>query len=281
MLPDGSHVELKIHSIVGLIPLFANQVLEPEVMRLLPQFSARMQWFLEHRPRLAELVSNWHIAGQGDRRLLSLVRGRRLKSLLHRMLDEKRFLSEFGVRALSKTHEQNPFRFEAGGATHEVTYWPAESRSGIFGGNSNWRGPIWMPINYLIIEALQRFHYYYGEDFKVECPTGSGQMLTLYEVSEELGRRLSRLFMKGTDGERPVLKYHPKLAGDPHFRDYVLFHEYFHGDSGRGVGASHQTGWTGLIAKLLQPHTTETSTLRETIIGAAHAVVSRRQREAP
>jgi len=281
VLPDGSHVELKIHSIVGLIPLFANQVLEPEVLRLLPQFSARMQWFLEHRPKLADLVSNWHIAGQGDRRLLSLVRGRRLKALLHRMLDEKRFLSEFGVRALSKNHEQNPFRFEAGGATHEVTYWPAESRSGLFGGNSNWRGPIWMPINYLIIEALQRFHYYYGNDFKVECPTGSGQLLTLYEVSEELGRRLSRLFLKGADGERPVLKYHPKLAGDPHFRDYVLFHEYFHGDTGRGVGAAHQTGWTGLIAKLLQPHTTETSTLRDTIVGAAQSVVSRRQREAP
>jgi Glycosyl hydrolase family 63 C-terminal domain len=281
VLPDGGHVELKIHSIVGLIPLFANQVLEPEVLQLLPQFSARMQWFLKHRPQLAELVSNWHIAGQGDRRLLSLVHGRRLKALLHRMLDEDRFLSQYGVRALSKSHEQNPFRFEAGGTTHEVGYWPGESRSGVFGGNSNWRGPIWMPINYLIIEALQRFHFYYGDDFKVECPTGSGRMLTLYEISEELTHRLSRLFMKGPDGERPVLKYHPKLAGDPHFRDYVLFHEYFHGDTGRGAGASHQTGWTGLVAKLLQPHTTERSTLREMVIGAAQAAVSKRRTVEP
>jgi hypothetical protein len=277
VLPDNTHIALKIHSIVGLIPLFASQVLEPEVLQLLPEFSARMQWFLEHRPKLANLVSNWHIAGQGDRRLLSLLRGHRLKALLRRMLDENRFLSEYGVRALSKNHEQRPFRFEAGGTTHEVSYWPGESRSGVFGGNSNWRGPIWMPINFLIIEALQRFHYYYGNDFKVECPTGSGQLLTLYEVAEELARRLSRLFLKGADGQRPVLKYHPKLAGDPHFRDYVLFHEYFHGDTGRGVGASHQTGWTGLVAKLLQPHTTERSTLREAVVGAALSAVSKRQ----
>jgi hypothetical protein len=277
VLPDNSHVELKIQSIVGLIPLFANLVLEPEVLQLLPEFSARMQWFLDHRPKLATLVSNWHIAGQGDRRLLSLLRGHRLKALLHRMLDENGFLSEHGVRALSKRHEQNPFRFEACGTTHEVSYWPAESRGGLFGGNSNWRGPIWMPINFLIIEALQRFHYYYGEDFKVECPTGSGQFLTLYEVAEELTRRLSRLLLKGADSERPALKNHPKLAGDPHFRDYVLFHEYFHGDTGRGLGASHQTGWTGLIAKLLQPHTTERSTLRDVVVGAALSAVSRRQ----
>ena len=276
VLPDNSHVELKIHSIVGLIPLFASQVLEPEVLQLLPEFSERMQWFLEHRPKLAKLVSNWHIPGQGERRLLSLLRGHRMKALLGRMLDENRFLSEYGVRALSKTHEKHPFRFEAGGATHEVSYWPAESRSGLFGGNSNWRGPIWMPINYLIIESLQRFHYYYGDEFKVECPTGSGQFLTLYEVAEELTRRLSRLFLKGADGERPVLKYHPKLAGDRHFRDYVLFHEYFHGDSGRGVGASHQTGWTGLVAKLLQPHTTERSTLRDAMVSAALSAVSKR-----
>jgi hypothetical protein len=277
VLPDNSQVALKIHSIVGLIPLFANQVLEPEVLQLLPEFSTRMQWFLKHRPKLAKLVSNWHISGEGDRRLLSLVHGHRLKALLHRMLDEKRFLSDYGVRALSKYHEQHPFCFEAGGRTHLVSYWPGESRSGLFGGNSNWRGPIWMPINYLIIEALQRFHYYYGNDFKVECPTGSGQFMTLWEVAEELGRRLSRLFLKGADGQRPVLKYHPKLASDPHFADYVLFHEYFHGDTGRGVGASHQTGWTGLVAKLLQPHTTELSTMREELIGAALAAVSKRK----
>ena len=276
VLPDSSRVELKVNSIVGLIPLFATTVLEPEVLELLPEFSSRMQWFLQHRPRLAALISNWHVAGQGERRLLSLLRGHRMKALLHRMLDESRFLSDYGVRALSKNHEQHPFRFEAGGITHEVRYWPGESRSGLFGGNSNWRGPIWMPINFLIIESLQRFHHYYGDDFKVECPTGSGNFLNLFEVSEELSRRLSRLFLKGADGERPVLKYHPKLAGDPHFRDYVLFHEYFHGDTGRGAGASHQTGWTGLIAKLLQPHTTERATLREALVNAALSAVSKR-----
>ena len=281
VFPDNTHVELKVHSAVGLIPLFAHQVLEPEILQLLPAFSARMQWFLEHRPNLANLVSNWHIAGVGDRRLLSLLRGHRIKAILHQMLDEKSFLSAYGVRALSKTHEQNPFNFEACGTSYEVAYWPAESHSRVFGGNSNWRGPIWMPINYLIIEALQRLHFYYGDDFKIECPTGSGKLLSLNEVADELARRLSRLFLKGADGQRPVLKYHPKLAGDPHFRDHVLFHEYFHGDTGRGVGASHQTGWTGAVAKLLQPHTVEMSTTRDTLVGAAQSVVSNRNKAAP
>jgi hypothetical protein len=181
---------------------------------------------------------------------------------MRRMLDETEFLSEYGVRALSKVHEHSPYRFEAGGASHEVPYWPAESRNGLFGGNSNWRGPIWMPVNFLLIESLQRFHYYYGEEFKVECPTGSGHFLTLNQIADELGRRLAKLFLKGKDGQRPVLKYHPKLAADSHFKDYVLFHEYFHGDNGRGVGASHQTGWTGLIAKLLQPRSPERTTGR-------------------
>jgi len=281
VFPDNTNVELKVHSIVGLIPLFASQVLEPEVLQQLPEFSARLQWFLKHRPDLANLVSNWHVGGEGDRRLLSLLRGHRMTALLRRMLDEKSFLSDYGVRALSKQHELEPFRFAAGGTNHEVGYWPAESRSGLFGGNSNWRGPIWMPINYLIIEALQRFHYYYGDEFKVECPTGSGKFLTLYEVGEELAQRLSRLFLKGADGQRPVLKYHPKLAGDPHFRDYILFHEYFHGDSGRGAGASHQTGWTGLIAKLIKPHTREIATVRDEVVAAAVSAASKRKAPAP
>jgi hypothetical protein len=169
------------------------------------------------------------------------------------MLDETEFLSPYGVRALSKVHEREPYRFHAGGVTHEVPYWPAESRNGLFGGNSNWRGPVWMPVNFLLIESLQRFHYYYGDDFKVECPVGSGRFLTLDGIADELSQRLSRLFLRGPNGERPALQGHPKQARDPHFRDLVLFHEYFHGDTGRGVGASHQTGWTGLIAKLLQP----------------------------
>lgn len=176
-----------------------------------------------------------------------------MKCLLRRMLDETEFLSDYGVRALSKVHEREPYCLQANRMSNEVRYWPAESMSGLFGGNSNWRGPIWMPVNYLIIESLQKFHHYYGDDFKIECPTGSGRFITIREIADELARRLSSLFLKSEDGERPVLKSHPKLARDPHFKDYVLFHEYFHGDTGRGVGASHQTGWTGLIAKLLQP----------------------------
>ncbi len=251
-LPDGQRLPLKVQSIVGLIPLLAVQPVPAEVVKLLPEFAARMEWYLEHRPQLAGLISNWHIPGRGNHILLSLLRGHRMKALLKRMLDENGFLSDYGVRAVSKIHEREPFRFQTGGNTYEVGYWPAESRSGLFGGNSNWRGPVWMPINYLIIESLQRFHQYYGDDFKVECPTGSGRFVTLIDVADELSRRLTRLFLKGEDGQRPVLKSHPKQATDPHFRDYVLFHEYFHGDTGRGVGASHQTGWTGLVANLLQ-----------------------------
>jgi Mannosylglycerate hydrolase MGH1-like glycoside hydrolase domain len=252
-LPDGENVPMKIQSVVGLIPLLAVEVLDPDAIKQLPDFAARMEWYLKHRPELARLISDWKISGAGDRKLLSLLRGHRMKALLRRMLDETQFLSGQGVRSLSKTHEQNPYRFVTGGQTYEVAYWPAESQSGLFGGNSNWRGPVWMPINYLLIEALQKFHHYYGDEFKIECPTGSGKFLTINEVAGELTRRLTRLCLKGGDGQRPVLKYHPKLAADPQFKDYVLFHEYFHGDTGRGVGASHQTGWSGLIARLLRP----------------------------
>jgi len=254
-LPGGQSTPLKVRSMVGLIPLFAVEVLESSLLDEVPEFKERLEWFLNYRPDLAKLVSRWNEPGMKQRHLLSLLRGHRMKCLLRRMLDETEFLSDYGVRALSKVHEREPYRFHAGGATHEVPYWPAESRNGLFGGNSNWRGPIWMPVNYLLIESLQKFHHYYGDDFKVECPTGSGQFMTIAGVADELTRRLSRLFLEGDDCQRPVLKNHPKLATDPHFRDYVLFHEYFHGDNGRGVGASHQTGWTGLIAKLLQPRT--------------------------
>jgi len=252
-LPDGVNTPMKIRSMVGLIPLFAVAVLDPALLKKTPSFTSRMEWYLKHRPDLAKLVSRWQEHGTGERHLLSLLRGHRMKCLLRRMLDETEFLSGHGIRALSKIHESQPYRIEVGGMTHEVSYWPAESRSGLFGGNSNWRGPVWMPMNFLIIESLQKFHHYYGNDFKVECPTGSGKFLTLDEVANELSHRLEKLFLTGADGQRPVLKYHPKLATDPHFKDYVLFHEYFHGDTGRGVGASHQTGWTGLVAKLLQP----------------------------
>lgn len=255
-LPDGRNLPLKIHSFVGLIPLFSVQVLEPDVMAKLPAFSARLEWVIQHRPEMAALISDWKVPGHGDRRLLSLLRGHRTKALLRQALDETRFLSDFGVRSLSKALESEAFRLDVDGMHQEVAYWPAESRSGLFGGNSNWRGPVWMPLNFLLIESLQKFHYYYGDDFTVECPTGSGHQATLREVADELGRRLTRLFLKGTDGQRPVLKEHPKLATDPHFRDHVLFYEYFHGDTGRGVGASHQTGWTAVVAKLLQPRET-------------------------
>jgi hypothetical protein len=252
-LPDGSTSPLKVRSMVGLIPLFAVEVLDPELMTEVPEFKERLEWFLGYRPDLASLVSRWNEPGRGERRLLSLLRGRRMKRLLKRMLDETEFLSDYGVRALSKHHEREPYVFRHGKIELRVDYQPAESRSGLFGGNSNWRGPIWFPVNYLIIESLQKFHHYYGDDFKVECPTGSGQMMTLGEVADELGRRLAKIFLVDDRGQRPVFAHHPKLASDPNFSNYLLFYEYFHGDSGRGVGAAHQTGWTGLIAKLLQP----------------------------
>ena len=252
-LPNGDSQALRIRSLVGLIPLFAVEVLDPALLDEVPAFKRRLEWYLSNRPELAELVSHWDIPGVGARRLLSLLRGHRMKRLLRRMLDETEFLSPYGVRALSRHHLDHPYEFQAGGIRLGVRYEPAESSDRLFGGNSNWRGPIWMPVNYLIIESLQKFHHYYGDDFKVECPTGSGEFLTLEQIAAELGRRLTRLFLRDESGERPVLKYHPKLAGDPHFKDLVLFHEYFHGDTGRGVGASHQTGWTGLVAKLIQP----------------------------
>ena len=251
--PGGREIALKVRSMVGLIPLFAVEVLEPELLEKLPDFHARMKWFLQYRPDLAKLVSRWEDAGSGQRHLLSLLRGHRMKCLLRRLLDESEFLSDYGVRALSKVHEREPYRFNCHGTELEVGYWPGESKSGLFGGNSNWRGPIWMPVNFLLIESLQKFHHYYGDDFKVECPARSGKLGTINDAADEIARRLARVFLKDDSGARPVAKYHEKLAHDPHFRDYVWFHEYFHGDSGRGVGASHQTGWTGLIAKLLQP----------------------------
>jgi hypothetical protein len=249
----GARVPLKVRSMVGLIPMFAVETLEPELLERLPGFSERLEWMLDNRPNLCRLVSRWQEPGVGERRLLSLLRGSRLKALLRRMLDETEFLSDYGIRGVSRHHLEHPVVCDLLGQQASVEYWPGESRSGLFGGNSNWRGPIWFPVNFLLVESLRRFHYYYGDDFKVECPTGSGNFMSLSEVADELARRLCKIFLRGPDGQRPVLKQHPKIASDPNFRDHVLFHEYFHGDSGRGVGASHQTGWTGLVAKLLQP----------------------------
>ena len=260
-LPDGKKIPLKVRSMVGLVPLFAVETLDPALLKKLPNFTARMKWYLSHRPDRANLVSRWEETGTGERHLLSLLRGHRMKCILRRALDKTEFLSDHGIRALSKVHDREPFRLEAGGEIHEVRYWPAESQAGLFGGNSNWRGPVWLPMNYLLIESLQKFHHYYGDDFKIECPTGSGKFLTINEVAHELSDRLVKLFRPGADGERPALKCHPKLAKDPHFKNYILFSEYFHGDTGRGVGASHQTGWTGIVAKLIRPRRNATHTL--------------------
>ncbi len=256
-LPNGHIIPLKVRSLVGLTPLLAVETLEPELLAKVPDFASRLEWFLNYRPDLAELVSHWTVPGRGKRRLLSLLRGHRMKALLRRMLDETEFLSDFGVRSLSRYHREHPYVFRADGTELTVRYEPGESESGTFGGNSNWRGPIWFPLNYLLVESLQKFHHYYTDDFKVECPTGSGQYTTLAGVAQELTRRLTRLFLPGDEGARPSLGPHPKLRTDPHFRDHLLFHEYFHGDTGQGLGASHQTGWTGLIAKLLQPRVEE------------------------
>jgi len=255
-LPDGNMVPLKVRSMVGLIPLFAVETLEPELLDKVPEFKRRMEWFLMNRPKLAALVSHWNEEGRGHRRLLSLLRGHRMKQLLKRMLDESEFLSEYGIRAISKYHDQQPYVFRVDDTDLSVKYLPAESDSGLFGGNSNWRGPIWFPVNYLLIESLQKFHHYYGDEFRIECPTGSGNFMSINEAAAEVARRLTKIFLKDNEGKRPVFSHHPHLQSDPHFRDHILFYEYFHGDTGRGVGASHQTGWTGLVAKLLQPRRT-------------------------
>jgi len=256
-MPDGQTHSLRIRSMVGLIPLFAVETIEPEMLAKLPDFARRLKWFLNYRPDLARLVSRWEEPGMRERRLLSLLRGSRMKKLLRRMLDETEFLSDYGIRALSKYHEKNPYTFLANGGPLTVKYKPGESETRAFGGNSNWRGPIWFPVNYLLIESLQKFHHYYGDDFKVECPTGSGVFLTLQGVAEELSQRLTRIFLRDENGQRAFRCDRGQLQTDPYFCDHILFYEHFHGDTGRGVGAGHQTGWTALVAKLLQPRSHE------------------------
>jgi Glycosyl hydrolase family 63 C-terminal domain len=281
--PDGSHLPLKIRSLVGLIPLCAVETLEPGVLQALPRFNYHLTWFLTHRPDLTRLVSHWQQADAGERHLLALVRGHRMKRLLRHMLAPDEFLSDYGIRSLSKYHAEHPYVLHVDGNAHTVSYEPAESRAGIFGGNSNWRGPVWFPINYLLIEALQKFYHYYGDDFKVECPTGSGQYLTLKEVADELSQRLIRLFLRSETGYRPYNGKNDELQGDLHWRDYLLFHEYFDSDSGAGLGASHQTGWTGLVAMLIQQQSRGgTGTYSESSTGRAsgqlrsHDILERR-----
>jgi hypothetical protein len=251
-LEDHRNIPIKVRSMVGLIPLFAVETLEDEWLDHLPDLKKRTNWFLENRADLTDDIACMQQPGRENRRLLAIVTKEQLRRVLHYMLSENEFLSDYGIRALSRFHKANPYHFEIGGNKYDVSYEPAESTTGMFGGNSNWRGPVWFPMNYLLIESLQKFDFYYGDDFKIEFPTGSSKLLTLWEVSQELSKRLSNIFLKDADGIRAVHGNTTKFQSDEHWRDHLLFYEYFHGDKGMGLGASHQTGWTGLIGKLLQ-----------------------------
>ena len=259
-LPNSQKIKLKVRSMVGLIPLFAVTTLEPSVLNKLPNFKARLEWFIKHRPKLKYNVACMETKGVGARRMLALcyvtlgkyVAEDKLRLILTKLLDENEFFGKYGIRALSRYHQNNPYTFDVNGNEHRVDYEPAESRSGLFGGNSNWRGPVWMPVNYLLIESLQKFHHYLGDNFKVECPTGSGNWMNLWQVSQEISYRLTRIFLKDSRGKRAVYGATEHFQNDPYWQDLILFYEYFHGDNGAGIGASHQTGWTGLVAKLIQ-----------------------------
>jgi hypothetical protein len=250
--PRGRQIPLKTRSLVGLMPLIAVEILESAQLENLPGFTKRMNWFLNYRSDLAPLISLGRLGAEGRYRMLAIVTKERLARVLRYLLDEAEFLSPYGVRSLSQIHRDHPYIFQAGQEEHRVDYVPGEGNSYLFGGNSNWRGPVWFPINYLLIEALERYHHFYGDAFQVECPKGSGTMLNLKQVAAELSRRMGRLFLRDEKGERPFAGGDPRFAHDPHWRDLVLFHEYFHGDNGRGLGASHQTGWTALAARLIE-----------------------------
>jgi hypothetical protein len=251
-LPDGNHQSLKARSAVGFIPLFGVETLEPDIVDALGGFKRRMQWFIDNVPHVRSHIDESSNVGAGTRRLLAMVNRQKLVRSLRYILDEKEFLSPFGVRSLSKIHQTHPFTLSAEGREFKVDYAPAESTTDLFGGNSNWRGPIWFPLNYLLIESLQKFHYYYGDELQVECPTGSGRFMSLWDVAAELSRRLNRLFLRSKKGRRPVFGDVEKFQTDPNWREYIWFYEYFHGDTGQGLGASHQTGWTALVAKMLE-----------------------------
>ncbi len=251
-MPDGKKSPMRVRSLVGLIPLFAVTTIDAKSIDNMPGFKRRMNWFIKHRPDLCGNVASITRHGMEERTLLSMVHPSRLKRVLQTMLDESEFLSPHGIRGISRYHKDHPFVLRADGQEYRVDYEPAESTTGLFGGNSNWRGPVWFPVNYLMIESLQRFHHYFGDELQVECPTGSGIQMNLSDVAAELSRRLSRIFLRDEHGRRPVFGGAEKFQTDPHFRDHVLFYEYFHGDNGAGLGASHQTGWTALVAKLLQ-----------------------------
>jgi hypothetical protein len=251
-LPDGSGMRLKIRSMVGLLPLCASTVFGPDHVQNHPRLAELIQLFRERHPEVVAQIAptaNGYL-GYGGRRLLSPLSKERLERVLGYLLDENEFLSPFGIRSLSRYHQNNPFVFHFAGQQHKVSYLSAESDTGMFGGNSNWRGPIWMPVNTLIVRGLLNLYAFYGDDFKIECPTGSGNQMTLFEVGQDLTQRLTKIFLRDESGRRPVYGGTKKFQEDPHWRDLILFYEYFHGDNGAGLGANHQTGWTGCIAAL-------------------------------
>ena len=251
-LPDGQAQRLKVRSLVGLLPLAACTVLLPDQVQRLPEFMERVSWLYEHRPQLVGNIPALRDPGPNNRRLLAILDESKLRRLLATMLDESEFLSSFGIRGISQIHRERPYVLNVAGAEYRVDYLPAESNTRMFGGNSNWRGPIWFPMNLLLIRGLATLYAYYGDEFTVECPTGSGQQMTLWQISQELSRRLACIFLQDADQRRPVYGGLEKFQTDPHWRDYILFHEYFHGDNGAGLGASHQTGWTGLVAWIMK-----------------------------
>jgi hypothetical protein len=250
--PDGTRVPLRVRSLVGLIPLHAVQTIEPDLLERMPAFHRRLEWFIENRPDLTGNMASMETSGHRQRRQFSIANEEQLRRIFSLMLNEDEFLSAYGIRGISRYHEKHPYTLELGGIKNSVSYDPAESTAGIFGGNSNWRGPVWMPVNYLLVESLRRFNYYYGDSFKVECPTGSGNFMNLSEVSDEICRRLLNIFRRDPHGRRAVFGAYDKFQNDPHWRDYIPFYEYFHGDNGKGLGASHQTGWTALVVNMIQ-----------------------------
>jgi hypothetical protein len=251
-LPNGERHYLKVRSLVGLIPLLAVETLEQDIVDKLAGFKRRMQWFIDNHLDAAKHIEVAESPVKGTRRLLSLVNREQLGSVARYLLDESEFFSPYGIRAISRFHKDNPYVMRVNGSDHRVDYEPAESSTGLFGGNSNWRGPIWFPINFLFIESLQKFHHFYGDGLSVELPTGSGRRASLWDAAAEISRRLTRIFLRSEDGRRPVFGGLHKFQTEPEWRDHICFHEYFHGDNGTGIGASHQTGWTGLVAKLIE-----------------------------
>jgi hypothetical protein len=270
--PDGKATRLKVRSMVGLLPLCAATAFEGKLLAQYPEIGERLMWFLQARPEIRTAIHDPVKTGVAGRRLAAILDETKLRRVLAKMLDENEFLSPFGLRSLSRYHADHPYVFNAGGQEYRVSYLPAESDTRMFGGNSNWRGPIWMPVNGLIIRALLQYYTYYGDDFTVECPTGSGRHMNLYQVAEEISRRLANIFLRDKEGRRPVYGGTRKFQDDPHWRDCVLFYEYFHGDNGAGLGASHQTGWTGIIARAM--HLFATTTAEQALqLGKMAAVV--------